>query len=80
MYPNTEDDCKYNIKIFLIFLSFTLRTLKHYIELFLLSFVAPSTPHNLRVTETNFTLIELSWEIPNPSNGIITNYTVCKQL
>ena len=40
-------------------------------------FIAPATPINLRASETNFTVIELSWERPNPSNGIITNYTVC---
>ena len=49
-------------------------------DLFLFSFVAPTTPRNLNATETNFTVIGLSWQRPNPSNGIITNYTVCKQL
>ena len=43
----------------------------------LILFVDFGTPHNLRVTETNFTVIELSWERPNPSNVIITNYMVC---
>jgi len=47
------------------------------ISLYLLYFIAPSEPRDVISSNVTQSSIFLTWQRPDPPNGLITNYTVC---
>ena len=39
-------------------------------------FIAPTEPHDIVATNVTQSSIFLTWQRPDPPNGLITNYTV----
>ena len=42
--------------------------------------IVPTAPVDLKVMESSFTTVSLTWALPNPPNGFITSYTVSIKL